>query len=474
MSPLMGGVCRWPSGSGDYALGRFAADHGGTFNPELGWLDGRLERVMDAKPAGPRPRAWLALGMLCFVYVLNFLDRQLLSILAKPIQDSLHVSDGQLGLIGGLYFALFYCFISIPVGWLADRTHRVGVVSVACALWSAATIACGLATTYPQLIAARMGVGVGEAGGVPPSYAIISDYFPPGRRGAAFGLYNLGPPVGQALGIAFGASIAAAYSWRHAFLALGAVGIGAAFGVRMLVGEPARGGLDPTPTPEAAGSGFADFSRTVHAFFSRPVLVLAALASGATQIVTYGAGNFTTLLLIREKGMTLREVALYYALVVAIGMGGGIFASGRIIDRFTRRGHLAYALVPAATLTLAIAPFIAFVWAPAWRLALVFLIGPTFLNYFYLSSAVALVQEKVAPRRRVMSGALLLLVMNLIGMGVGPTLVGALSDALRTSHPRHSLQCAFYALVPVYAVAIGLFLLLARAIRQEESEGEVT
>ncbi len=178
-----------------------------------------------AAVARPDARAWFVLGMLCFVYVLNFLDRQLLSILAKPIQDDLQVTDGQLGRISGLYFALFYCLISIPVGWLADRTNRVRVLSFACALWSAATVACGFSSTYPQLVAARMAVGVGEAGGVPPSYAIISDYFPSGHaRHARSGLFNLGPPLGQALGVAFGASIAAAYSWRSAFVVLGAVG----------------------------------------------------------------------------------------------------------------------------------------------------------------------------------------------------------------------------------------------------------
>src|SRR6476620_6678991 len=173
----------------------------------------------------PDVRAWVALGILFFVYVINFLDRQLLSILAKPIQDDLGVTDGQLGLISGLYFALFYCLLAIPVGWLADRSNRVRVLSFACALWSAATVACGLSSTYAQLAAARMSVGVGEAGGVPPSYAIISDYFPPGMRGTALGLYNLGPPLGQALGVAFGASIAAAYNWRSAFVSLGMVGI---------------------------------------------------------------------------------------------------------------------------------------------------------------------------------------------------------------------------------------------------------
>jgi MFS family permease len=429
--------------------------------------DSRL--LSSEQAAGPGLRAWLVLAMLCFVYVLNFLDRQLLSILAKPIQDSLHVTDGQLGRIGGLYFALFYCFISIPVGWLADKTNRTRVLSLACLLWSAATVGCGLSANYPQLVTARMAVGVGEAGGVPPSYAIISDYFPPGKRGTALGLYNLGPPIGQALGVAFGASIAAAYSWRHAFVALGAVGVFAALAVLMLVKEPRRGGLDKAPvavTP-AADVETAGFGVTIRMFFTSPVLLLAALASGATQIITYGAGNFTTLFLIREKGMTLQQVAFYYALVVAIGMGGGIFVSGRVIDRFTHRSKQAYALVPAATLALAILPFIGFIWAPSWPLALLFLIGPTFLNYFYLSSAVALVQAEVAPQQRVLSGALLLLVMNLIGMGVGPTFVGAVSDLLHAAHPHHSLQIAFYALVPVYGLAIGLFLWLARALKAQ-------
>lgn len=420
--------------------------------------------------AKPDARAWIVLGLLCFVYVLNFLDRQLLSILAKPIQDSLHVSDGQLGLIGGLYFALFYCLISIPVGWLADRTNRVWVVSLACALWSAATMGCGLATTYPQLVTARMAVGVGEAGGVPPSYALISDTFPPGRRGAALGIFNLGPPIGQAFGVAFGAAIAAAYSWRIAFLALGGVGIVAALLVRVVMREPARGGLD-RPAPRAAEGRTEPapgFLSTVQMFFSSPTLVLVALAGGVTQIVTYGAGNFTTLFLIREKGMTLQQIALYYALVVAVGMGGGIFVSGQVIDRFTRTSKQAYALVPAVALLLAVAPFIGFVWAPSWPIALIFLLGPTFLNYFYLSSSVALVQDSVAPHQRVLSGALLLLVMNLIGMGLGPTFVGAMSDALRTSNPHHSLQLAFTALLPVYGLAIGLFVWLTLVLRQED------
>jgi len=427
---------------------------------------------MEVLRAKPDARAWTALGILCFVYVINFLDRQLLSILAKPIQDDLGVTDGQLGRISGLYFALFYCVLAIPVGWFADRTNRVRVLSFACALWSAATIACGLSTNYPQLVAARMSVGVGEAGGVPPSYAIICDYFPPGTRGTALSLFNLGPPIGLALGVAFGASIASAYSWRSAFICLGAVGIVTALLVLLLVREPLRGGLDvPSAGSLRKAAPRAAFWPTFAKFFSNPVLLRVSLATGATQFVTYALLNFTTLFLMREKGMTLDEVAVYYALLIGISIGGGMYTSGRLIDRFAPRGRTAYAYLPAVALALAIPAFVGFVWAPGWPLALAFLAVPTFLNYFYLSPAVALVQEEVEPHERVLAGALLLLVMNLIGLGLGPTFLGAVSDYFRPTYPEHSLQMAFYTLVSFYVLAVLSFLWLARALKRETRTG---
>jgi MFS family permease len=412
----------------------------------------------------PGNRRWIVLVTLTFVYVLNFLDRQLLGILAKPIQDSLHVTDGQLGLIGGLYFAFFYCFIAIPVGWLADRTHRVGVLSLACAIWSGATMACGLAANYTQLVVARMLVGFGEAGGVPPSYAIISDTFPPGKRGTAFGIYNLGPPIGAALGIAFGASIAAAFDWRDAFIAIGIIGIITAGVVPFIVREPKRGATDAAPVQMA---NKAPFWGTVRMFFTHPVLMLAALGSGATQFVTYGLGNFAVLFLIREKGMTLQQIALWYALAVALGMGVGMVVSGRVIDRMTRVSRTAYAMAPAISLAIALPFYVAFVWAPGWPLALALLTIVMFFNYFYLSAAVALVQEEVRPDQRVLAGALLLLVMNFIGLGLGPTWVGAASDWFKAHGSLHSLQSALFTLTPFYLIAIALFLWLARILRAE-------
>jgi MFS family permease len=432
---------------------------------------------LTAKPsksefAAPGQRAWVALAMLWFVYVLNFLSRQLPAILAKPIQDSLHLSDGKLGLAGGLYFALFYCFISLPVGWMADKTNRSRVLAAACAIWSAATMCCGLALNYPQFVLAFMTVGFGEAGGVPPSYSIISDYFPPGRRGTALGLFNLGPAFGATMGIAFGASIAAAFSWRYAFFFLGGVGVVTAVVIPLLVREPRRGGLDRVSVSAEMNS--AGFWRTLAMFFARPSLRLAGLAAGATQFITYGLSNFVVLFLMREKGMVLKQIAVYYALVFLIGAGGAMFVSGRLIDRFTRKSKQAYALIPATSLALAIPFYLAFVWAPSWHLALLFLVGTLFLNYFYLSSMVTLVQEEVRPDQRVMSGALLLLVMNFIGLGLGPTYVGAASDFFHTAHPHHSLQIALFTLVPFYVVAILLFLRLARVLSRENDTLGVT
>ena len=422
-----------------------------------------------AQPAVLR-RSWVVLSTLTVVYVLNFLDRSLLGILAKPIEDSLHISDGQIGLIGGLYFAIFYCFIAIPVGWLADRTSRVGVLSIACAIWSAATAFCGLAATYPQLVISRMLVGVGEAGGVPPSYAIITDSFPRGRRGIGFGIYNLGPPIGVALGIAFGGTIAAAFNWRVAFMAIGALGVVAAVGVRLIVREPRRGAFDELAGEKDAPT--AHFWETMRIFFANPSLLLAALGSGATQFVTYGLGNFTTLFLMREKGMALQQVAIWYALVAGFGMSAGMLVSGRAIDRFVHRWKPAYAIIPAASLMLALPFYIGFVWSPGWKLALILLTGVMALNYFYLSSSIALVQEEVRPDQRVMAGALLLLVMNFIGLGLGPTYVGAASDFFHARGYSNPLQLALTTLAPFYVIAILLFLWLAARLRSEMKQAK--
>ncbi|MGH6649493.1 MAG: spinster family MFS transporter [Sphingopyxis sp.] len=429
-----------------------------------------LAGTLSPSATKPAARPGFVLGMLCFVYVLNFLDRQLLSILAKPIQDALKITDGQLGLISGLYFAMFYCFIAIPVGWFADRTSRVRVLSLACAVWSGATVACGMASNYTQLAIARMVVGFGEAGGVPPSYAIITDTYPPGKRAAALGIFNLGPAIGAAAGVAFGAAIAEHFGWRIPFITVGVIGIVTALAVWLTVREPTRGATDvAAPASSASADDKAEFWPTVRMFLSHPVLMLAALGSGATQFVTYGLGNFAVLFLMREKGMELGDVAVWYALVLLVGMGGGMIVSGRVIDRMVKKSRAGYAIAPALSLVVAMPFYIGFVWAPGWPLALALLTVVMVFNYFYLSASVALVQEEVKPNQRVLSGALLLLIMNFIGLGLGPTWVGFASDWFKAQGDAHGLQTALYTLTPFYLVAIALFLWLARRLRREEA-----
>jgi sugar phosphate permease len=281
--------------------------------------------------------------------------------------------------------------------------------------------------------------------------------------------------------VAFGASVAAAYSWRDAFIWVGVIGIVTALIVWFFVREPRKGGLDePAEAVEEAVQTLAapepspGFMATCRMYFSNPVLRGMALASGATQFVTYALMNFATLFLMREKGMTLQEIALWYALLLGVSVSLGIFGSGWLIDRLSRRYKTAYAYLPAVGLIVAAPFFAGFVWASDWRVALLFLSVPMALNYFYLSPAVTLVQEEVRPNQRVLAGALLLLVMNLIGLGLGPTFLGAASDFFRASHPDNSLQMAFYCLLPFYGLAIVMFLGLARKIRLQSQKEAVS
>lgn len=421
-------------------------------------------------PAPVTKRAWIVLGMLIVVYVLNYLCRFLPSVLAKPIEESLHITDGQFGLITGFYFAMFYTLISLPIGFLADKTSRSKVLACGCAIWSVATAACGFAANFMQFAFSYMAVGFGEAGGVPPSYALISDYFPPGKRGTALGLFNLGMPIGASLAIGFGAAIATAFSWETAFRGLGLIGIVAVIGILVIVKEPKRGGLDPVLAQQTKKSGFWE---TLFSFFSRRSLVIAALAGGITQIITAGVGAFAILFMMREKGMTLGQVAVWYALMVLIVMGAGLFVAGRSVDKFTRRSKRAYGLVPAVSLALSLPFYIAFVGSPTWPMALVFLAGCMFLNFFYLPSVITFVQQEVRPDQRALSGALMLAIMNLIGIGLGPTFIGAASDYFHATNPQHSLQLAFFSLLPCSVTAILLFYWLSRVLHNDGQKAGV-
>jgi MFS family permease len=395
---------------------------------------------------------YLVLGVLLVVYVLNYLDRQLVSILAEPIKADLGLSDTQLGLVTGFMFALFYTTFGVPVAWLADRARRTTIVAVACGLWSLFTGACGLAGNFVHLMLARIGVGVGEAGGVPPSYTILADYFPPRRRGLAMGLYALGIPLGTFLGGAYGAWAAGRFGWRGAFLTLAIPGILAAMALPFLVREPVRGGLD---TGDDAKAPAVPLLTAIGLYVKSATLVLATLGCSLSAVVGYSLQSWSPAFLMRVQGASLHDVGAVYSPVIAICVAAGIFGSGWLVDRLGARSQRAYPLVPAAAFVLAFPLYIAAISVHDWRWSVALMAIPQGLTFTYLAPAVAVVQNLTPPSRRSTASAMLLFVLNLLAVGCGPLYVGAVSDWAKPTYGVESLRIALFALIPFFILGVG-------------------
>lgn len=462
-----------------------------------------------AVKAGRTPAySWVVLAMLCFIYIFNFMDRQLMSVLGEQIKADLSLSDTQLGLMTGLLFALFYTLLGVVAGWLADKTVRVRILAAGCFLWSLFTLLCGRANSFPVMAIARMGVGVGEAAGAPPSYSIVSDYFPPHKRGLALALFSMGVPFGMAIGTFFGPEIAEMFNdengrggWRMAFIIIGIAGILASGLLLLIVREPKRGAMDVAldvhmeEAPPVAVEK-TSFVQTINEFFGRPVLLSTAFACGLVAFVGYATLAWTSPFLQRVTGGVLADFNTAYALILAGAMGAGTWMSGALVDKLVTKSKTYYALLPAVALALCIPFHILFVGAGSWQIALVWLAFPTFLNIFYLAPALAVVQNSVKPSQRTMSGALLLMVLNLIGLGGGPTMVGILSDGFADSTLVESglnlaacrvplaeqaaacapavaggLKSAMYWLVPFYVLSVVALLVEAWTIKQEIKNG---
>ena len=292
------------------------------------------------------------LGMLLLVYTFNFIDRQIIGILAVPIKAELALTDTQLGALGGLAFALFYTALGIPIALLADRRSRTWIVTSALLLWSGFTALCGLATGFWQLFLCRLGVGVGEAGGVAPSYSLIADYFPSAQRGRAMAIYSLGIPIGSASGVVLGGWIASTVDWRTAFFVVGLSGIAIAPLFRFVVREPVRGRFDRQIAKAPAAS-----IRSVFAHVARkPSFWLLSFGASCSSIVGYGLMFWLPSFFRRSLGLTLFDVSLFYGALLLVGGIIGVLGGGMLVDRIGTARRSAYALVPAAAFLLAI-PF---------------------------------------------------------------------------------------------------------------------
>ena len=401
------------------------------------------------------PRANLVLAFLLLAYIFNFLDRQILGILAGSIIKDLQLTDAQFGAIAGIAFAILYSFLGVPLAMLADRTSRSKVIAGSVAVWSAFTALCGTAASFGQLFFFRLGVGVGEAGGVAPSYALIADYFPPRKRARALAIFSLGIPLGLALGTLIGAYLASWVSWRAAFLVMGIAGL--IFAPIMLIVVRDRPGSKPAP---GAAMRLVD---TFPIIARKPAFWLMATAASCSSLAGYGLALWTPSVLERSFGFTLIERGHFLASIFLVGGTAGVFAGGWLADRLGQSDRRWYARLPMIAWFIT-APMFALglmstnPWA-AWPLLLI----PNALNILWLGPVTTAVQHLVPRNVRSTASASFLLINNFIGLGVGPTLIGWLSDAYKARFADEALRYAAVSVVGFYLVAA---LLMALAVRR--------
>ncbi|MFZ5929630.1 MAG: spinster family MFS transporter [Pseudomonadota bacterium] len=385
----------------------------------------------------PRYRQYV-LGILLVVYIFNFIDRQILSILLEPIRQDLKLSDTQLGFLSGVAFAIFYATLGIPIARLADRSSRVNVISWSLAAWSVMTAICGLAMNFWQLMLGRIGVAVGEAGASPASHSLISDYFVPETRASAMGIYAMGVPIGTLIGLLAGGWLVHFFDWRTAFIVVGLPGVLMAIIVRMTVKEPPRGNSeaimkeqDPVPLKEA-----------IAFLWARPSFRHVVLAVAFHAFVSYGYNGWLPAFFARSYGMGSAEIGSWLAPLIGIFAGLGTFSGGYISDYFARRDRRWYVWVPGITLAISVPFFLLAFMSDDKYTTLALLIVPLYFNYIYLGPTFAMIQGLATVRMRAIASAILLFVISLIGLGLGPFGVGVLSDYLKPEFGEESLRIA--------------------------------
>lgn len=411
--------------------------------------------AVEVRGPARRRNASLVLAILLIAYIFNFLDRQILGILAQPIKADLQLSDAQFGAIGGLAFALLYSALGIPLAILADKTSRSAVVAGSLAIWSGFTALCGSAAGFGQLFLYRIGVGVGEAGGVAPSLALIADYFPPERRARAMAIYYLGVPLGLAGGTLAGAYIAQAVSWRAAFVVTGLAGVVLAPVMRFIVRDVPR---RPVATER-------ELIRRVFPILARkPVFWLLAFASSASSVCGYGLALWTPSVMMRSFRLDLLTTGNFLASLLLVGGCAGVFAGGWLADRLGSADRGWYAKLPAAAWLVSIPAWAIGLFAPNLWVAWPLLLIGNAVNILWLSPVTTAVQHLVPRPMRSTASASFLLINNLIGLGLGPWLMGRISDALKASYGADALRDSATACLAFYLVAAVLALLSVRSL----------
>lgn len=428
----------------------------------------------------PGYRAFV-LFILVVVYTFNFIDRQIVGILAVPIKADLALTDTQLSLMGGLAFALFYTFLGVPIAMLADRKSRVWIMTVALALWSAMTALCGVAQNFTQLFLARLGVGVGEAGGVAPAYSLIADYFPSEKRARALSIYSFGIPIGSALGILLGGVLTSYLDWRSAFLIVGASGLFLAPLLRLTVRDPVRGAFDAGPPP--APAPIMDVVRTLA---RKPSFWGLSFGAASSSMMGYGVIFWLPSFFVRSFGEALPAffafmpdflippdpkpvlfAAYFYGALLLIGGIAGIWAGGVLADRFGKTNKAAYALVPGVAFLLTIPFFVLGVLSKSLTLTFFLFLVPTALSLVWLGPVIAAFQHLAPSNMRATASAVFLFVNNLIGIGLGNLAIGALSDTMTARFGDEALRYAILSGTIFYVIAAALMFLTAPRLARD-------
>jgi predicted MFS family arabinose efflux permease len=398
--------------------------------------------------------------MLTLVYAFNFVDRQILVILQEPIKLEMGLSDAQLGLLSGFSFALVYITAGIPIAYWADRSNRRNIIAAALTIWSGMTALSGLAQNYTHLLLARIGVGIGEAGGSPPAHSMISDYYPPHKRGTALAIYSTGVHVGVLMGFIIGGLVSQAYGWRVAFMAVGIPGVLFAIVFVLTVKEPQRGRWES----DAEAAYKPTMRETIKVLSSFGSFWLLAGGCGLAAFVGYGSGNFAPSFLMRNHGFSVGEVGIVLA---AFGGGGGLigtFLGGFLADRLGVKDKRWYLWLPAMASALAVPFGFPYLLLENTVVAIGFMFLTTIMINTYLGPCLAISHALVPPSMRALTSAVLFLVLNLIGLGLGPLTVGLLSDFYAGYFGDNSLRYAMLTVGLLGAPAILLFYMAAKRL----------
>ncbi len=436
-------------------------------------------------PTQPEPRAlsssgassdsyrWYALALLTTVYVVNFVDRQILSILLPDIKQAFDVSDTALGFLAGISFALFYATLGIPIAMWADRGNRRNIITLALTVFSVMTTLCGMAASFFLLALARIGVGVGEAGASPPSHSILSDLFAPKERATAMGIFATGVNIGIMIGFFVGGWVGELYGWRAAFMTVGIPGLILAVVVRLTLKEPERGASEgrAAEAHEEAPS-IASAART---FWRIRALRHIAFGAALNAFVGYGVVAWIPSFLTRSYEMSLGEIGTTLSLILGIGGGIGTFLGGYFADRLAQRDVRWNLWLPAAAIMIAM-PFTfgVYYFATTSSESLLYFIVPAMAGTIYLGPSLAMVQGLVPLRMRTVASAILLFVINIIGLGLGPQMVGIVSDLLTDRFANESMRYALFLTGFVNIWSAFHFIMGARTLKAELTEAHDT